>query len=41
MGKIDTSTKEGRKYKFHNLNLQNVFGKKLSTTPTTTAVVSD
>ena len=35
------STKEGRKYEFHNLNLKNFFGKKSSTTHTTTAIVSD
>ena len=35
------STEEGRKYEFHNLNLNNFFGKKLSTTPTITAIVSD
>ena len=32
---------EGRKYEFHNLNLKTFFGKKLSTTPTATAIVSD
>ena len=32
---------EGRKHEFHNLNLKNFFSKKLSTTPTTTAIVSD
>ena len=35
------SIEEGRKYEFHNLNLNNFFGKKLSTTPTITAIVSD
>ena len=35
------SVEEGRKYEFHNLNLNNFFGKKLSTTPTLTAIVSD
>ena len=35
------SIEEGRKYEFYNLNLQNFFGKKLSTTPTKTAVISD
>ena len=32
---------EGRKYEFHNLNRTNFFGKKLSTTPTTTAIVPE
>ena len=32
---------EGRKYKFDNVDLKNSFGKKLSTTPTTTAIASD
>ena len=40
-GELTQSIEEGRKYKFHNLNLKNFFGKKLSTTPTTTAIVSD
>ena len=40
-GELTQSIEEGRKYEFHNLNLKNIFGKKLSTTPTTTAVVSD
>ena len=35
------SIEEGRKYEFHNLNLKSFFGKKLSTTPTTTAILSD
>ena len=38
---LTQSIEEGRKYEFHNLNLKNFFGKKLSTTPTTTAIVSD
>ena len=29
------------KFKFHNLNLKDFFRKKLSTTPTTTAIVSN
>ena len=37
---IDTIIWRSRKYKFHNLN-GDFFSKKLSTTPTTTAVVSD
>ena len=35
------SIEEGRKCKFHKLNLHSFFGKKLSTTPTTTTIVSD
>ena len=35
------SVEEGRKYEFHNLNLNNFFGKKLTTTPTLSAIVSD
>ena len=35
------SIEEGRKCKFHKLNLQSFFGKKLSTTPATTTIVSD
>ena len=35
------STEEGRKYGFHNLNLNIFFGKKLSTRTTSTAIVSD
>ena len=35
------SIEEGRKYEFHNLNLNNFFGKKLTTTPTLSAIVSD
>ena len=41
MGGMTQSIEEGRKYKFHNLNLKNFFGNKLSATPTTTAIVSD
>ena len=41
LGKLTQSIEEGRKYEFHNLNLKNFFGNKLSTTPTTTAIVSD
>ena len=40
-GEFTQSLEEGRKYQFHNLNLQNIFGNKLSTTPTTTAIVPD
>ena len=40
-GEFTQSIEEGRKYKFHNLNLKNFFGKKLSTTPNTTAIVCD
>ena len=40
-GELMQSIEEGRKYVFQNLNLKNFFGKKLSTTPTTTAIVSD
>ena len=35
------SIEEDRNYEFHNLDLKNFFGKKLSTTPTTTAIISD
>ena len=35
------SIEEGRKYEFRNLNLHNFLDKKLSTTPTRTAIVSD
>ena len=35
------SVKEDRKYEFHNLNLKSFFGNKLSTAPTTTAIISD
>ena len=38
---LTQSIEEGRKYEFHNLNLKKFFGKKLSTTPNTTAIVSD
>ena len=38
---LTQSIEEGRKYEFHNLNLKNVFGKKLSTRTTSTAIVSD
>ena len=41
MGELIQSVEESGKYEFHNLNLKNFFGKKLSTTPTTTAIVSD
>ena len=41
MEEMTQSIEEGRKDEFHNLNLKNFFGKKLSTTPTTTAIVSD
>ena len=40
-GEQTQSIEEGRKYEFHNLNLKYFFGKKLSTTPTTTAIASD
>ena len=40
-GRLTQSIEEGRKYEFHNLDLKNFFGKKLSTTPTTTAIISD
>ena len=40
-GELTHIIEEDRKYNFHNLNLNNFFGKKLSTTPITTAVVSD
>ena len=40
-GELTQSIEEGRKYEFHNLNLKNFFGKKSSTTPTATAIVSD
>ena len=40
-GELMQSIEEGRKYVFQNLNLKNFFGKKLSTTPTTTAIISD
>ena len=40
-GELTQSIEEGRKYKFHNLNLKNFSGKKLLTTPTTTAIASD
>ena len=40
-GELTQSIEDGRKYKFHNLNLNNFFGKKLFTTPTTTAIVFD
>ena len=35
---LTQSTEEDRKYEFHNLNLKNFFGTKLSTTPTTTVI---
>ena len=38
---LTKSTEEDRKYGFHNLNLKNSLNKKLSTTTTTTAIVSD
>ena len=38
---LTQSIEEGRKYEFHNLNLKNFFGKKLSTRATSTAIVSD
>ena len=38
---LTQSIEEGRKYEFYNLNLKNLFGKKLSTASTTTAIVSD
>ena len=41
MRAIDTINWRRWKLKFQNLNLWNLFGKKLSTTPTTTAIVSD
>ena len=40
-GELTQSTEEGRKYGFHNLNLNIFFGKKLSTRTTSTAIVSD
>ena len=40
MGELIQWVEKGRKYEFHNLNLNNFFGKKLSTTPTTTAIAS-
>ena len=40
-GELTQSTEDGRKYKFYKLNLNNFFGKKLFTTPTTTAIVFD
>ena len=39
-GELTQSIEEARKHEFHNLNLKNFFGKKLSTIPTTTAIVS-
>ena len=39
--KLTQSIEEGKKCEFHNLNLNNFFGKKLSTIPTATAIVSD
>ena len=41
MGELTQSIGEGRKYEFPNLNLKNFFGKKLSTKPATSAIVSD
>ena len=41
MGEMMQYIEEVRKHEFHNLNLKNFFSKKLSTTPTTTAIVSD
>ena len=41
MGELTQSIEEGRKYEFPNLNLKNFFGKKLSTKPATSAIVSD
>ena len=41
LGELTQSIEEGRMYEFHNLNLKSFFGNKLSTIPTTTAVVSD
>ena len=35
------SIEEGKKHEFHDLNLKNFLGKKLSTTATSTAIVSD
>ena len=40
-GELTQSVEEGRKYEFHNLNRKSFFGKKLSTAPTTTAIISD
>ena len=40
-GELTQSIEEGRKYEFYNLNLKNFFGKKLSITPSTTAIISD
>ena len=40
-GGLAQSIEEDRNYEFHNLDLKNFFGKKLSTTPTTTAIISD
>ena len=41
MGELTQSIGEGRRYEFPNLNLKNFFGKKLSTKPATSAIVSD
>ena len=38
-GESTRSINEGRNYEFYNLNLKNVFGKKLSMALTTTAIV--
>ena len=38
-GELTQSINEGRNYEFYNLNLKNVFGKKLSIALTTTAIV--
>ena len=40
-GELTQSIEERIKYEFHILNLKNFFGKKLSTVPTTAAVVYD
>ena len=40
-GGIDAINWRRQKVRISNLNLKNFFGKKLSTTPTTTAIVSD
>ena len=40
-GGIDAINWRRQKVRISNLNLKNFFGKKLSTTPTTTAIISD
>ena len=41
IGELTQLIEEGRKYKFHNINLKSFVRKKSSTTPTTTAITSD